>query len=72
MMGIVYGNPNVPRGSFKTQMERFPNLDENIKVFCAPVALGMKHGREFKIYSKEIRKTSRAQRLRPSKVLILL
>ena len=71
-MGIVYGNPNIPRGTFQAQMDRFPNLDDNIKVFCNPVALGKKCGREFTIDSKEIRKTSRAQRLRPSKVLILL
>jgi len=67
--GITYGNGNIPGGTWESQMERF-DLDDGIKRFLTPLALGEGSEREFRIFSKDIQKKSRIQQSRATKVLI--
>ncbi|CBY39158.1 unnamed protein product [Oikopleura dioica] len=64
--GITYGNGNIPGGTWESQMERF-DLDDGIKRFLTPLALGEGSEREFRIFSKDIQKKSRIQQSRATK-----
>ncbi|CBY10153.1 unnamed protein product [Oikopleura dioica] len=65
-IGLKYGNPNVPPGSWESQMERF-DLDDEIKKFLTPRKLGKDLERQFRIFSKDIQRKSRAQQSRSTK-----
>jgi hypothetical protein len=68
---VCYGNGNIPNGSWLSQINHFPNLDPEIKTFCAPVVpkrSSKREGNRFTIYSEDLKKRARIQR---SKVLIL-